>query len=318
MDYIILIVGFALLIKGADYFVDGASSIAKIFKVPTILIGLTIVAFGTSAPEAAVSINAALQDSSEIAVGNIVGSCIFNLLLVIGISSMIKPIKIQRQTLLKEFPFLLLTSIILFILSFDVELQGHVKNTLTRADGLILLSVFSVFLYYLIEMALTSKDAKDQLEEDVAKMPLPKSVFFSILGFIGIVYGGNIVVDSSTTIALQLGMSETLVGLTVVAFGTSLPELVTSVVAAFKGENDIAIGNVVGSNVFNVLLVLGVTSVIKTLPIDPKVFFDMLYLLGATVLTFIFVTTQRKTTRFEGALMSIAHIGYMAYIIVRN
>ncbi len=315
MDFIVLIVGFIILIKGADFFVEGASSFAKIFKVPTILIGLTIVAFGTSAPEGAVSIYAALKDSNQIAIGNIIGSSIFNILLVIGISSIMKPIDVKIKTILKEFPFLLLTCIVLFILSSDVDLQGAAVNKLTEADGLILLCMFSVFLYYIVEMAIMSKE---DYGDDIESMPFSKSALFSVVGLVGIVAGGNLVVESSSSLAVQLGMSETLVGLTIVAIGTSLPELVTSIVAAKKGQNDIAVGNAIGSNVFNILLILGITSIIKPIPIKSVVFFDMIYLLAATVLTYIFVTTERKSSRLEGFILTISYFGYMVFIIIRN
>ncbi len=315
MEYLILLIGFVLLIKGADFFVEGSSSIAKIFKVPSILVGLTIVAFGTSSPETAVSINAALKNSNEIAVGNVVGSNIFNILLVIGISSVIKPMKIHRKTILKEMPFLLLTSIVLYVLGLDVKLQGFIENELTRADGIILISLFSIFLYYIVEMAILSKEDSN---EEIKMMSLSKSILFSIGGIIGILIGANMVVNSSSAIAIRLGMSQTLVGLTIVAVGTSLPELVTSVVAAFKGENDIAIGNVVGSNIFNILFTLGSAAIISPIPINQKVFFDMLFLIGATILTFISVTTRQKTSKLEGLIMSIAYIIYMVYIVLRN
>lgn len=315
MVYVILLIGFALLVKGADFFVEGSSSIAKIFKVPSILIGLTIVSFGTSSPEAAVSISAALKNSNEIAVGNVVGSNIFNILLVIGVSSIIKPMKIRRKTILKEMPFLLLTSIVLYVLGSDIKLQGFTRNVLTRADGIMLLSLFSIFLYYIIEMAILSREDSD---EEIKMMSLSKSILFSIGGIIGILIGANMVVNSSSAIAIRLGMSQTLVGLTIVAVGTSLPELVTSVVAAFKGENDIAIGNVVGSNIFNILFTLGSAAIISPIPINQKVFFDMLFLIGATILTFISVTTRQKTSKLEGLIMSIAYIIYMVYIVLRN
>lgn len=315
MDYIILLIGFGILIKGADYFVDGSSSIAKKFNIPPILIGLTIVAFGTSSPEAAVSISAALKGSDQITLGNIVGSSIFNILLVIGMASFIKPTNIQHKTILKEFPFLLLTCLVLYILSSDVSLNDAPRNSLSVGDGLILLAVFSVFMYYIIEMAILSKEESNEVIEE---MPIGKSILLGIIGLGGIIYGGSLVVNSSSSIAIRLGMSETLVGLTIVAIGTSLPELMTSVVAAMKGESDIAVGNAIGSNIFNILLILGVTSLIKPIMIEEKVFFDMLYLLVATVLTYIFVTTRKSVSRFEGGIMSLSYLGYMVYIIFRN
>ncbi|MBS4536825.1 calcium/sodium antiporter [Clostridium sp. D2Q-11] len=322
MDYIILLIGFAALIKGADFFVDGASSIAKKFGLPSILIGLTIVAFGTSAPEAAVSIKAALTNSDGIAVGNIIGSSIFNILIVIGVAAIIKPVRIKIKTILKEFPFLFLATGMLFVLSYDVVLQNAEGNILSRGDGIVLLSVFLVFIYYLVEMAVLSNGKSDDnglIETDeIEEIPLSKSLFLTALGMIGIMIGAHWVVISSTSIAVSLGMSETLVGLTIVAIGTSLPELVTSMVAAFKGESDIAVGNAIGSNMFNIVFILGITSIIKPLPIESKVFFDMIFLIGATILTYIFATTGQKTNRFEGIFLSLAYIGYMIFILIRR
>lgn len=296
-------------------FVEGSSSIAKTFKIPPILIGLTIVAFGTSAPEAAVSINAAIKGSNEIALGNVVGSNLFNFLLVIGISSIINPMKVQKSTILKEFPFAILTSIVLFILCADVSLQGSEIDVISRADGLILLSLFLVFLYYLIEMAIMSRD---DYKDDGQKSPLGKSIFMSIIGVAGIIYGSEWVVNASSSIAIDLGMSKNLVGLTIVAVGTSLPELVTSIVAAFKNESDIAMGNVLGSNLFNVLLVLGISSSIRPIPINPAIFVDMIFLLIVTIITYVFAVTKKKVFRLEGVFLVCLYIGYMSYIIIRN
>jgi cation:H+ antiporter len=268
-----LIIGFIILIKGADFFVDGASSIAKIAKMPTLLIGLTIVAFGTSAPEAAVSINAAIRGSNDIAIGNIVGSNIFNLLIAVGISAIIRPIIVQKTTIIKEYPLSIYSVAVLIILSLDSIFSGSETNILTRGDGIILLLGFGVFLFYLIEMAVLSKEADDEVEE-IVKLPLSKSILFSVLGLIGVVFGGDMVVSASTEIALKLGMSETLVGLTIVAVGTSLPELVTSVTAARKGESDIAIGNIIGSGLFNIFFILGVSATIHPIGVSSKLIFD--------------------------------------------
>lgn len=314
MDYILLIIGFIFLIKGANYFVDGSSSIARRFGLSPMLIGLTIVAFGTSSPEGAVSIRAAIRGSNEIVVGNIIGSSLFNIILVIGVVAAIKQIKLKHKTIIKELPFLLLTSVVLLVISLDSYLQQQ-SNIISKSDGLILVSFFLIFLYYIIEAALTSKE---KIKEDVVTMPLQKSILIAIIGVTGILLGANWVVNSSTNIALKLGMSETLAGLTIVAIGTSLPELTTSVVAALKGESDIAIGNVIGSNVFNILLVLGITTIIKPIPVDAKVLFDMIYLLIATIIVFFFSVTRKTITRIEGSLLVIAYIGYMVYIIIRN
>ena len=317
MSYILLIIGFLFLIKGADSFVSGSSSIAKIFKVPSLIIGLTIVAFGTSAPEAAVSITAALKGNNDMAIANVVGSNIFNLLLVVGVSSIINPIKVQKTTIIKEFPFAILASIVLIILSHDTKFQGYNINSLTRADGLILLSLFIIFIYYLIEMAITSKEEMN-IEQNNENLSIGKSIIFSILGILGIIIGGDIVVNSASNIALNLGMSQNLVGLTIVAVGTSLPEFVTSIIASKKGESDIAIGNVVGSNLLNILFVLGLSSTINNIQIQPIVFIDMLIMVFITILTYMFASTKKTVSKGEGIVLSIIYIIYMIFIIIRQ
>lgn len=317
MNYILLLIGFILLIKGADFFVSGASSIAKSLKIPTLIIGLTIVAFGTSAPEAAVSVTAALSGQNDIAIANVVGSNIFNLLAVIGIASIINPVKVQKTTIIKEFPFAILASLVLMILSHDTRFQGYNENLLTKADGLMLLALFTIFMYYLVEMAITSKEEMD-VEKGDEKMSIKKSILLSILGVIGIVIGGRMVVDCATNIALAIGMSENLVGLTIVAVGTSLPELVTSIVAARKGESDIAMGNVIGSNLFNIMFVLGISSFIHPISVHPIVFVDMLVMLIATIIAYLFAFTKKKIGKIEGMILTITYIGYMIFVITRQ
>ncbi|MBS4539337.1 calcium/sodium antiporter [Clostridium sp. D2Q-11] len=319
MNYLLLLLGFVFLIKGADFFVDGASSISKKLKIPPMLIGLTIVAFGTSAPEAAVSINASLNNSNEIALGNIIGSNVFNILLVVGVASIIKPINIKIKTILKEFPFMILATIVLFILGNDIALQGNQLNQLSPGDGLILLCIFGVFLYYLVEMAFLTKEVEIENDSnDIKEQSILKSSIIGIVGVAGIIIGSNFVVESSSIIAIQLGMSETLVGLTIIAIGTSLPELVTSIVAAYKGESDIALGNAIGSNLFNVLFILGVSSVINPIMVDSKMLFDILFLLGATFIAYIIATTKKTSSRFEGVFLIFLYITYMIFIIIRN
>ncbi|MGL5693197.1 MAG: calcium/sodium antiporter, partial [Peptostreptococcaceae bacterium] len=299
MVYILLIIGFIFLIKGADGFVSGASSIAKRFNIPSLIIGLTIVAFGTSAPEAAVSITAALSGQNDMAIANVVGSNIFNLTFVVGATAFINPVKVQRSTIIKEFPFVLLASVVLAILAHDTRFQGYNENLLTRADGLILLALFAIFMYYLIEMAFTSKDKS---EDNVEVMNLGKSILYSILGVLGIIIGGDMVVDSASKIAITFGMSENLVGLTIVSIGTSLPELVTSIVAAKKGESDIAIGNAVGSNLFNILFVLGISSFISNIRVHSVVFTDMLVMLLVSMITYTFAISKKSIKKGEGSI----------------
>lgn len=317
MKYLLLLIGFILLIKSADFFVDGSSSIAKTLKIPTIVIGLTIVAFGTSAPEAAVSISAALKGQNDIAIANAVGSNIFNLLGVLGISAILSPVKVQKNTIVKEFPFAILASLSLLILSYDIKFQGYNENVLTRSDGLMLFALFLIFMYYLLELALSSKEEM-KVEKGSSKEPIAKSILISIIGIIGIIIGGNLVVDSARDIALTLGMSENLIGLTIVSIGTSLPEFVTSVIAAKKGESDIVIGNIIGSNIFNILFVLGISSIIHSINVTPIVYFDMIIMLVFTVITYIFAVTKKKVTKFEGIILTTTYLLYMIFIIIRQ
>lgn len=315
MNYILLLIGFVFLIKGADGFVSGASSIAQKFKIPSLLIGLTIVAFGTSAPEAAVSITAAIKGQNDMAIANVVGSNIFNFLVVIGITAMIKPIKVQKSTIIKEFPFVILASFVFWIISHDVKFQSSPENILSKADGYILLSLFVIFMYYLIEMAITSKDKIS--ENEIQEISTSKSIIYSIVGIAGIILGGQLVVNSASSIAIKWGMSENLVGLTIVSIGTSLPELVTSIVAAKKGESDIAIGNAVGSNIFNLLFVLGISSAIHSIAIHTEVFYDMIVMIFATILTYLFAVTKKNINRGEGVILFLIYIVYLIYIIIR-
>ena len=317
MVYVLLIIGFLLLIKGADVFVAGSSSIAKIFNVPSLIIGLTIVAFGTSAPEAAVSITAALSGRNDMAIANVVGSNIFNLLAVIGVASILNPIKVQKSTILKEFPFVLLASLVLLILCHDTKFQGYDINLLTRADGLMLLALFAIFMYYLIEMAITSKEEMD-IDQPKGDISISKSIVMSIIGIAGIIIGGQIVVNSASNIAISWGMTENLVGLTIVSVGTSLPEFVTSVIAARKGESDIAIGNVVGSNLFNILFVLGISSVIHNIQIHPIVFVDMIFMIIVSIVVYIFAVTKRRVNKSEGITLALMYIVYMVFVIIRQ
>ncbi len=315
MSYVLLIIGFLLLIKGADLFVSGASSIAKILKIPTLIIGLTIVSFGTSAPEAAVSITGAFKGANDITVGNVIGSNLFNLLVVVGIASIISPLKVKKSIITKEFPFTLLAAFSLIILGLDTQYHGYTENVLTRADGIMLLLLLGIFMYYLIELALTSRE---ETEEDYEEMPMPKSIGLSIIGVIGIIIGGQFVIDSASNIALSWGMSESLVGLTIVAVGTSLPELVTSIVAALKGEADIALGNVVGSNIFNIFFVLGLSSTIHEITISGDVFFDMFIMLAATFVTYGFAISKRSINKLEGGFLVFLYICYMVFVLTKG
>lgn len=305
MEYLWLIIGFVLLIKGADFFVDGASSIAGKLKVPSLIIGLTVVSMGTSMPEAAVSISASLSGNNAISLGNVIGSNIFNLLVVVGVSSMILPIVTDKSILKRDMP----TSIAITAALCLMLLDGN----LSRLDAAILLVMFAAYMFILIRSAL--KNRTEGSEQKV--MSWAKSILYSVVGVAAIIGGGQLVVENAKTIAANLGMGETLVGLTVVALGTSLPELVTSIVAAKKGESGIAMGNVVGSNIFNILFVLGMAGVIKPMTADSAFFIDTGILIGVSAMMLFFAFTKRKTSRLEGAISTTVYCAYTAYIIMR-
>ncbi|WP_010198605.1 calcium/sodium antiporter [Bacillus sp. m3-13] len=317
MTYLLLVVGFALLIKGADWFVDGASSIAKILRISPLLIGLTIVAFGTSSPEATVSILAALDGNAEVSLGNVIGSNIFNITLVVGLTALLNPLKVESETIRKEIPFTLLGSAVLLVLISDIALQGFSENLLTRSDGLIFLLIFAVFMYYIFEVARNNRD-KIPVEETSEKVTWGKNIFWTVIGLAAIIFGGELVVRNSTEIAVSLGMSETLVGLTIVAIGTSLPELVTSIMAAVKKQSEIALGNIVGSNIFNILFVLGTASLITPLPVNSKIFVDIGLLVVLTVILLVFSRTNFRIGKIEGTFLAIAYVLYLVFIILRN
>ena len=305
MEYILLIVGFVLLIKGADLFVDGASSVAAKLKVPSLIIGLTVVSIGTSLPEAAVSISASLSGNNSISLGNVIGSNIFNLLMVVGVSSAILPIVTDRDMLKRDMPINIGVTVLLGILLFD--------GNLSRLEALLLLLLLVAYMFLLIRSAL-----KNRVEAEETKvLSWAKSIVFIVLGVAAIIGGGQLVVNSAKTIAMALGMSETLVGLTVVAIGTSLPELVTSVVAARKGDSGIAMGNVIGSNLFNILFILGMAGVIKPLTADAAFFIDTGIMLGISALMLLFAFTKRKISRVEGITCVLIYVAYTAYIIMR-
>ncbi len=308
IQVVLLIVGFVFLIKGSDFFVDGASSIASILKIPTIIVGLTIVAFGTSAPEAAVSITSSLTGSNALAVSNVIGSNLFNLLMVIGIAALLSELLMEKKVLDKDLPFLVGITILFaafIIIGWDI----------TNIEGIILLLILIAYIIYLIRDARKSSDAN---EVEKPKLTLPKSIIFMIVGLAGIIIGGDLVVDSASAIAIALGMSETLVGLTIVAIGTSLPELVTSITALKKGENQLVIGNVIGSNIFNILFVLGASSAISAIPLDSSMLIDVIFMIAVTILCFIFGKTQDKYDKKEGVILIILFIAYMAFAILRN
>ncbi|WP_226086820.1 calcium/sodium antiporter [Mesobacillus sp. S13] len=318
MTYILLAIGFALLIKGADYFVEGSSKIATLLRVPPLLVGLTIVAFGTSSPEATVSIIAAMEGSSEVSLGNVIGSNIFNITLVVGITAMINPLAVETMTIRKEIPFTLLASVALAAVANDIALDMANINLIGRSEGIILLLFFMIFLYYIIEIALNNREPASSVAADAGRGTWGKNIFFTLAGLAAIIFGGDLVVDNATEIALSLGMSETLVGLTIVAVGTSLPELITSITAALKKKSEIALGNIVGSNIFNILFVLGTSATISPLAVNDKIFTDIALMIILTAVLLIFSRSKFKISKVEGAILAAGYIVYLIYIILRN
>ncbi|MEY8376078.1 calcium/sodium antiporter [Lachnospiraceae bacterium 56-18] len=323
MDYILLILGFVLLIKGADYFVDGSSSVARILKVPTIIIGLTVVAFGTSMPELSVSVTAALKGENDLAVSNVLGSNIFNLLVVLGCCALVNPVQAKWSLLKKEFPFSIFVAVILLLLNSDFSitkvLSGSGTFVLGRWGGMLFLILFGIFLYATVREALTSRCGTDGGEdrEEYKVLTPARSAVYIVCGLAGIVLGGELVVNSATGIAVRFGLSQTFIGLTIVALGTSLPELVTSMVAAGKGENDLAVGNVVGSNIFNILLILGVSATITPIVLDVTAVYDTLILIAASLIVYGAALSKREIRRNEGALFLLAYLTFFVYILGR-
>lgn len=305
MEYILLLIGFVLLIKGADFFVDGASSVAGKLKVSSLIIGLTVVSMGTSMPEAAVSISASISGDNGISLGNVIGSNIFNLLMVVGISAIIFPVATDRDILKRDMPVNIGITLALLLMLLDGELG--------RVDAVILLLLLGVYLFILIKSALKNREDGTELKV----LSWPKSILFIVLGLAAIIGGGQLVVENAKIIAINLGMGETLVGLTVVALGTSLPELVTSIVAAKKGNSGIALGNAVGSCIFNILFILGMAGVISPMAAEDAFIVDTGILILVSGLMLLFAFTKRKTVRWEGAVCVLVYVVYTAYIIMR-
>ena len=313
LQTVILILGFVVLIKGADIFVDGASGVAENFKLSKMLIGLTIVAFGTSAPEFAVSVKSLLSGSGDIVLGNVIGSNILNILLILGCSALFHSLNVKNNTVKKELPITMLFTLVFSVLLSDSIFDKGLVNTFTRGDGIILLLFFCVFIYYLISIARN----KVEKEEDKDMMKLPKAIAFTIVGIIAIVLGSNFVVDSASKIAAIMGVSERIIALTIVALGTSLPELVTSVTATRKGEYDIAIGNVVGSNIFNIGMVIGVpVAIFGGIGVVSFSYIDLLVMITAAVLLFMFSFKDYKISRKEGIIFLLLFATYYSYVLL--
>ena len=309
----LLLVGFVFLLKGADFFVDGSSSVAKKLKVPSLIIGLTIVAMGTSLPELSVSITASMAGSNALAVSNVIGSNIFNLMVVLGMSAVLSVIEVSDDVTKRDFPFSVFCAVLLLVL-------GYLGMELSRVDGLIFLALFIGFLAYQVLSALRARKAalaEEQDGEEIKNIPMWLAVVYIVGGAVAVKFGGDWVVNSAKTIAAFLGLSENLIGLTIVAMGTSLPELVTSVVAARKNELDMAVGNVVGSNVFNILMILGVAATLSPIGFIMENVVDIAVLLGFSLLVWVFCFTKKKLGRIEGAIMLLAYAAYAVYICLR-
>lgn len=306
LNIILLLVGFVLLIKGADFFVDGSSSVAKLIGIPGFVIGLTVVAMGTSAPEAAVSISAGIQGSNEIAVSNVIGSNIFNLMVVAGVCAVIKPYKIEKEMLYRDFPVNVAVSVVLLLMA----LAGSV---ISRFNGISMLVLFVLYIAFILFVAF--KNREKQTAEEVKTMAPLLSVLAIAGGLTAVIFGGDMVVNNATAIAQELGWSETFIGLTIIAIGTSLPELVTSIVAAKKGESGLAMGNVIGSNIFNIMLILGLSSTINPIPIDTDGIINICIVIGVTALVYIACLVKKGIGRVVGAVSVLGYVGYTAYLL---
>ena len=315
LDIVFLVGGLVLILLGANGLTDGAAAVAKRFKISDLVIGLTIVAFGTSAPELVISVMAALGGSAEMAIGNVVGSNIFNVLAIIGVTAMVMPIKVGEGTMSKEIPLVILSSIVIAFMANDILLDGGSSNVISRIDGLVLLGFFLIFLRYTFAIARSGGEEKEG--EKIKEMPIWKSTLFILGGLAGLIYGGQLFVDGASGIASSLGVSESIIGLTIVAGGTSLPELATSVTAALKKNSGIAIGNVIGSSLFNIFFVLGCSASISPLPMGGINNVDMAVLVGSAILFWLvgWFFKKRTITRVEGALLVICYVAYTVYLI---
>lgn len=320
LTYILFVLGFVVLIKGADLLVSGASALAARLGVSALVIGLTIVAFGTSAPELVVNLFASWEGNTDIAIGNILGSNLANILLILGITALIYPLSVGKGTVWKEIPFALLAVVVLAVLVNDGVSSGVDPAGLSRSDGFILMSFFVIFLYYIFEIAKIGAPCSEEQEESPGQYSFTRSWVMITLGFIGLVIGGTWIVNGAVVIATGLGLSEALIGLTVIAIGTSLPELATSVVAAYRRNVAIAIGNIVGSNIFNILWILGISAIIRPLPFSPVLMTDLKVVFWATLFLFgaLFVGRARRIDRWQGVLFVLAYLFYIGFIVLRN
>src|SRR3989338_6786949 len=320
IPYILMVVGFGLLIKGADFLVDGASAIAKKFGVSALVIGLTIVAFGTSTPELIVNIFASIQGNTDIAIGNILGSNIANILLILGISAIIFPLSVKKGTVWKEIPLGLLAIVVVAIMANDRFIDGGAFSGLTRIDGLVLISFFVIFLYYTFGISKAEGSKESEEASGIHQYSLFRSGTMVLIGLTGLTLGGKWIVDSVVVIAQQMGLSQAVIGLTIVAIGTSLPELATSAVAAYKKNTDIAIGNIVGSNIFNIFWILGISAIINPLPFSSLLMRDVIATVIATVLLFLFMFVGKRhhLERWQGFAFILVYIIYISVIVYRE
>ncbi|MBQ9840182.1 MAG: calcium/sodium antiporter [Erysipelotrichaceae bacterium] len=305
MDFVILLIGFVLLIKGADYFVEGSSSLAKIMKIPAVIIGLTIVAMGTSAPEASVSINAALAGNNDIAISNVIGSNVFNGMVVVGVCAFLQKYKVNEDISKRDLPINIIISIILCLMIMD--------GTLNRLEGIILLIGMVAFIGMMVHAALKNREEG----EEIKALSLPMSIVYMIGGLIAVIFGGDMVVDGATAIATMFGLSQNFIGLTIVAVGTSLPELVTSIVATKKGESALALGNAVGSNIFNILFILGFSAVISPLSVLGESLVDGMIMVATGALLFLFAKTKGEMDKKEGILCVLIYVAYTVFLFMR-
>lgn len=305
MEYVLLLVGFVLLIKGADFFVEGSSSLARILRIPSVIIGLTIVAMGTSAPEASVSINAALAGSNDIAISNVVGSNIFNGLVVVGVCAVLAAFQTNKDILKRDMPLNIFVSAILCLMFLD--------GKLSRTEGILLLAGMILYLCFMIRSALKNREPG----ADIQTLSLPVSLLYIVGGLAAVIFGGDLVVDKACIIARSWGVSQNFIGLTIIAIGTSLPELVTSIVATRKGDSSLALGNAIGSNLFNILFILGMSSVISPLHVLDESVIDCLLLTVSAVILYLFARSKKKMTRLEGAICILLYISYTAYLLIR-
>ena len=312
MDIIYLLLGFIIIIKGSDMLVDGSVNLAKFLKIPTLVIGLTIVAIATGVPEIAISISSSLKGSNGLLLGNLLGSNIFNILFILGLIAIIKPLYIKKEIILKNYAFALLSCLVLFIISYDIYFGDSLVNLITRTEGILLLCFAGIFLYSTVLGATLDKNIK----VEKGKFSF-KDILYIVVGIVLIGLSAEVIVNSAVNISKWLGIGEDLIGLTIIAVGTNLPELVTSIVAVRKGEADIAIGNLVGTNIYNIFLILGLAATINPITISSNAFIDIIVLAITSFIVYIFIQHKKDINRKEGIIMILLYIIYIVYVVIR-